>query len=211
MGLISLFFENPGGFFLLLLLLLYSVIIHEVSHGFVALLFGDNTAKIYGRLTLNPLSHIDIFGMLMLLFVGFGWAKPVPINYYKLKNFRLGLFSVALAGCLSNLILATISIFLLETKFFFGFFAEILYILARINITLAVFNLLPIPPLDGSKVLFSILPERFHYKIAYLDYIGIFILIILLISGILDPIINIFNSIILKFILYILRFLNFGR
>lgn len=206
MGLIFFLFRNPFGFLILMGLLLYSVIIHEISHGFVALLFGDDTAKVSNRLTLNPLSHIDIFGMLMLLFVGFGWAKPVVVNYYRLKNFRVGLFFVALAGCLSNLIIAVISIFLLESNIFPNFISEILYILARINITLAVFNLIPIPPLDGSKILISFLPISFQYRLAYFDYFGILVLLILIFTGALDPIIEAFNTIILKLILKLLNF-----
>lgn len=102
MGLISLLFSNPRLFIVLAVLLLYSVIAHEVAHGWVAHLFGDDTALRYGRLTLNPASHLDPIGTLMLFLVGFGWARPVPVDYYRLRDFRLGLIFVSLAGCKTN-------------------------------------------------------------------------------------------------------------
>ena len=102
MGLLSLLFSNPALFVILAVLLLYSIIAHEVAHGWVAYLFGDDTAMRYGRLTLNPLSHLDPVGTVMLFIVGFGWAKPVPVDYYRLRHTRAGFLSVALAGCVNK-------------------------------------------------------------------------------------------------------------
>lgn len=151
MGMASLLFSDPGFFFILAILLLYSVIAHEVAHGWVAHLFGDDTAKSYGRLTLNPISHIDPLGALMLFLVGFGWAKPVPVDFYRLKNYRLGLIAVSLAGCLANILIAIIGIFVLQLPFVnAGSMPElVLENLVRVNIILGAFNLIPIPPLDG--------------------------------------------------------------
>jgi Zn-dependent protease len=128
----------------------------------------------------------------MLFLAGFGWAKPVPVDYYKLRSSRFGLFAVALAGCLTNIILATIAIFLLQFNFVNAGSAlsEILPVVARINIILGAFNLIPIPPLDGSKILMSFLPYQAQEKLARLEPYGFFILIFLLFTGILDPVIS---------------------
>ena len=192
MGLISLLFTSPAMFVVISVLLLYSVIAHEVSHGSVAYLFGDDTAYRYGRLTLNPVSHIDPIGTLMLLLVGFGWAKPVPVNYGNLRYRRLGLFCVSLAGCFANILIAVVGVFMLQFDFFSTspVFAPILNILVRINIILGGFNLIPIPPLDGSKILMSILPDEWQSNFAWLESYGFYILIILLFTGLLNPVIQ---------------------
>lgn len=202
MGLISLLFSNPGVFIALVVLLLYSVIAHEVAHGWVAYLFGDDTARRYGRLTLNPASHIDIVGALMLFIVGFGWAKPVPVNYYNLKNSRFGFVSVALAGCVTNILIAISALFLLqfETIRANTFYYSMLTIVARINIILGAFNLIPIPPLDGSKVLMSFLPQDAQQQLAKLEPYGFFILAILLFTGLLNPVIGFMQNLIYGFI-----------
>lgn len=198
MGLISLLFANPVLFVVLAGLLLYSVIAHEVAHGFVAYFFGDDTAKRYGRLTLNPASHIDPVGVIMLFLVGFGWAKPVPVNYYRLENSRLGLFCVSLAGCAANIVIAVLSIFLLQFDMLAAnpVFSTILPILAKINIMLGAFNLIPVPPLDGSKILMSVLPEKAQQNLARLEPYGFFILIALLFSGLLDPVIMVMQNLV---------------
>ncbi|MDP2924542.1 MAG: site-2 protease family protein [Candidatus Omnitrophota bacterium] len=198
MGLISLLFSNPVLFAILAVLLLYSIIAHEVAHGWVAHLFGDDTAKSYGRLTLNPLSHIDPVGMLMLFFVGFGWAKPVPIDYYRLRNSRIGLIAVSLAGCLANIFIATIAIFFLQLPAISTnqVLLAILSIVVRINIILGAFNLIPIPPLDGSKILMGFLPLSGQKIMARLERYGFFIIIILLYAGILDPVITFIQNLI---------------
>ena len=202
MGLISLLFTNPLLFLVLAVVLLYSVIAHEVAHGWVAYLFGDDTAKHYGRLTLNPASHIDPLGLIMLFIVGFGWAKPVPVNYYRLGNSRLALMCVSLAGCATNILIAIIALFLLqfqEVSASPAFYTS-LKILAEINIILGAFNLIPIPPLDGSKILMSLLPQEAQYNLARLEPYGFFILAILLFSGILNPVIRFMQNIIIGFI-----------
>jgi Zn-dependent protease len=201
-GLLSLLFSNPAVFIALVVLLLYSVIAHEVAHGWVAYLFGDDTARRYGRLTLNPAPHIDIVGALMLFIVGFGWAKPVPVNYYNLKNSRFGFVSVALAGCVTNILIAVSALFLLqfETIRANAFYYSMLIIVARINIILGAFNLIPIPPLDGSKVLMSFLPQDAQQQLAKLEPYGFFILAILLFTGRLNPVIGFMQNLIYGFI-----------
>ena len=156
-----------------IIILIMSVVVHEVSHGFAALMQGDKTAEYQGRLTLNPIKHLDLFGSILLpLFLavtnaGFiiGWAKPVPFNPYNLRNQKWGESIVAAAGPLSNLILAIV--FGLIIRFGYGYlpvsFLSIAMVVVIINLVLAVFNLVPIPPLDGSKILFSLLPSRFNF------------------------------------------------
>ena len=185
-------------FVVLSVLLLYSVIAHEVAHGAVAYLFGDDTAYRYGRLTFNPVSHIDPIGTLMLLLVGFGWAKPVPVNYNNLRHSRLGLFSVSLAGCATNILIAIVAIFMLQFEYFSTspVFVPILNTLAGINIMLGGLNLIPIPPLDGSKILLSVLPEAWQENFSWLESYGFYILIILLFSGLLNPVIQFMQDII---------------
>ena len=208
MGLLSLLMNNPVTFLLLAVPLLYSMILHEIAHGLVASWFGDNTAKYSGRLTLNPMAHLDPVGTLMLFFVGFGWAKPVPVNYNNLNNSRLGIMAVALAGCITNILLATVAIFLMQLQVFNTnpAFATIFPIVIKINIILAAFNLIPIPPLDGSKVLMGFLPEEAQSNLARIEPYGFFIIIILLYTGILYPVIDFIQS-----ILYGLIGLFFGN
>jgi len=202
MGLISILFSNPALFIILAVVLLYSVIFHEVAHGWVARLFGDNTALINGRLTLNPASHIDPIGTLMLFLAGFGWAKPVPVNYYNLNNSRLALFCVSLAGCFTNIVIATAALILLKFSFINSHpaYSIILPIVVRINITLGAFNLIPIPPLDGSKILMSFLPYRAQESLLRIEPYGFFILIFLIFTGILTPVIVFMQSLIYSLI-----------
>ncbi len=176
--LIQLLAEDPLAFFLIALALVFALVLHELAHAAAALLFGDDTAKRMGRLTLNPLAHLDPLGTLLLLFMGFGWAKPVPINPLRFRNYRLGLFVVSIAGILVNLVLAVLAVLLLKALFarfprevfaafqgantLVGSLALAVYYFASLNLVLAVFNLLPIPPLDGSKILQSLLPLRWH-------------------------------------------------
>jgi Zn-dependent protease len=156
-----------------IILLVMSVVIHEVSHGYVAEALGDPTARYAGRLTLNPLKHLDPIGSVIVPFIlslipphiVFGWAKPVPVNPYNLKNQRFGELLVAAAGPLSNLAIALFFGLMIRFNFLFPFlpmsFWFIATFLVKINLLLAIFNLVPIPPLDGSKIFFGLLPYRF--------------------------------------------------
>lgn len=206
MGLISLLFSNPGLFIILAVLLLYSVIAHEVAHGWVAYLFGDDTAMRSGRLSPNPMSHLDPVGTIALFIVGFGWAKPVPVDYLRLKNFRLGLIFVSLAGCLTNILIATAALFLLR----FGAIGSnplavsLLSLIARINIILGSLNLIPIPPLDGSKILMGFLPRSDQIAFARFERYGLFLLMILLFTGRLNPLIMFMEKMILGMIGFVL-------
>ena len=202
MGLLSLLFRQPALFILLVPILLYSVIAHEVAHGWVAYLFGDNTARRYGRLSANPLSHLDPMGTLALFLVGFGWAKPVPVDYARLSSSRRAIVSVSLAGVMTNILIAAIAIFLLNLKAVQSnqLFASILFITARINIVLGSFNLIPIPPLDGSRVLMEFLPVNARHKLAAIEPYGFMIILILLWTGILSPLITFIQNILLGLI-----------
>lgn len=198
MGLIRLLFQDPLTFFLVAIPLLYSIIIHELAHGWVAYKMGDPTAKWLGRLTLDPRKHIDPIGTIALFLIGFGWAKPVPVNFSNLRDERKGLIFVSSAGIVANIILAFLSLLLLRvvqpapgTPVFLLF-----YYAAQINIMLAAFNLIPIPPLDGSKVLMGFTSRRFQYSLMRLEPYGMFIILGLLFLGILNPIIAFFRWII---------------
>jgi Zn-dependent protease len=151
------------------IVLIISVVIHEVSHGYAAFMLGDRTAEYEGRLTLNPLKHLDPIGSVIvpiLLYMtagfAFGWAKPVPYNPYNLRNQRWGEAWVAFAGPLSNIIIAVLGglAIRLSGMSFGPAFLQIMSLIVLINLSLAIFNLVPIPPLDGSKILFSVFPNR---------------------------------------------------
>ncbi len=171
--------------------------IHELAHALVADKCGDDTARIKGRLTVNPFAHLDILGTIMIFLFGVGYAKPVPVNPARLKHPRRDMALIALAGPVSNLIMGFIAVFLF---YIFGSFnsenpafsalSYFFYIAASVNVTLAVFNLLPIPPLDGSRIFSSILPDKIYFKIErYERYIMIGFIIILF-TGILDGVIS---------------------
>ena len=198
MGLIRLFVSAPQLFLLLVVPLLYSVIAHEVAHGWCALGFGDETAKRQGRLTLNPLAHLSPIGTLMLLLVGFGWARPVPVQYAALRPKHLGLFCVALAGCAANLLIAVLAIFILQAHLVSteSVLATVLSVVARVNIALAAFNLIPLPQIDGSKLLLSVLPDGAQRRLAGLERYGLLLLLLLLLTGWLDPLITLMQRLI---------------
>ncbi|MEE1279500.1 MAG: site-2 protease family protein [Oscillospiraceae bacterium] len=153
-----------------ILMVIISLPIHELAHGFIAYKLGDDTAYYQGRLTLNPFAHLDLFGTISMILFGFGWAKPVPVNPMRFKcNMRLGMALTALAGPVSNLILALLFMILSKGAFllggeteiiFFYFLNWLFFIMMQTNLLLAFFNLLPIPPLDGSRILNHFLPYR---------------------------------------------------
>jgi Zn-dependent protease len=202
MGLLKLLTQDPLTFALVAIPLLFSIIIHEVAHGWVAYRMGDPTAKFSGRLTFNPLSHLDPIGTLALFVAGFGWAKPVPVNFNNLSDKRKGLIFVSSAGILANILFAFVAqLFIRFLSTFSSGIAVILlykvcYIVSHINITLAALNLIPIPPLDGSKILMGILWEKTPYFLTRLEPYGFFIIIGFLYLGILDPLIGFFGWII---------------
>jgi Zn-dependent protease len=195
MGLISLLFKNPLAFVVVAIPLLYSIIIHELAHGWVAYRMGDPTAKWLGRLSLNPLKHLDPIGTIMLLVVGFGWAKPVPVNFANLRDERRGLIFVSAAGIVANILLAFIAFLLIRllSPLPWTTLSNALYYMAQINIMLAAFNLIPIPPLDGSKILMGFVSRRAQYSLARLEPYGMFIIVGLLFIGALDPLIRFFR------------------
>jgi len=202
MGLLKLLFSDPIAFVLLIIPFLYSVVIHEVAHGWVANRMGDPTAKLLGRLSLNPLKHLDPIGTLMLFLVGFGWAKPVPINMNNIADRRKGLIFVSSAGILANILLAfgSLLVYRLLGQSSTGTVALIANYTAYINITLAALNLIPIPPLDGSKILMGFASRNTQYFLARIEPYGFFILIALLYLGWLDDFIGLIRGIIVMII-----------
>jgi len=172
-----------------ILILLFSIVIHEVSHGFMAEYFGDNTARNAGRLTLNPIPHIDPIGSVILPAilvlshapVFFGWAKPVPYNPHNLRNLKWGTFWVAAAGVIANLFIAIVFGIIIRLSFSFSLpdgFYFITSTVVLMNLALAVFNLVPIPPLDGSKILFTLLPASFYPFIIFMEQYALVLLLI---------------------------------
>jgi len=204
MGLIQILIKDPLAFVILSVLLLYSVIFHELAHGWVAYKMGDPTAKWLGRLTLNPVKHLDPIGTLMLLFIGFGWAKPVPVNLENIPvdKRRKGIILVSAAGITANIIFAFVALLLLRliSPEPSGMAGQVLLLLAHINIILAAFNLIPISPLDGSKILMGFAPESVNRVLNQIEPFGFFIVIGLLFLHVLDPVINLFQYIILAVI-----------
>ncbi len=192
---------------------LLAISVHEMSHGYAAYFLGDKTAKSMGRLSLNPLRHLDPVGALCLLVFGFGWAKPVMINPAYFKKPKRDMALTALAGPLSNFILAFLSLavfklltlapFMNSSFFAAEWIATFLSTFALLNIGLGVFNLIPIPPLDGSKVFLPLLPPRLYMDIMRYEHLGWIVLIIALGLGVLDPIIGTVGNWILRGMLFL--------
>lgn len=180
--------------------ILIAITLHELAHGYMAYQLGDPTAYENGRLTLNPISHIDIVGFLLLFIVGFGWAKPVPINPRYFKKRKMGTLLVSLAGPVTNFILALFSAIIfvsgiIENNIILSMLRPLIFI----NIALGVFNLLPFPPLDGSKIVASLLPNNLEYLFyKYEKYLYLILILLVLtnnIERILGPLVQIgFNT-----------------
>ncbi len=198
-SLVGLDFSNPADLIYFgtvvlsyALLVLLALPVHEWAHAFAAYKLGDETAKWNGRLTVNPMKHLDVFGTVMLVLCGVGYARPVPVNPYNFRNPKKGMAITSLAGPLSNFVMAVLSVVFIRVLLFLpastitDALFTILYIFASINISLTVFNLLPIPPLDGSNIFGAILPDKWTYTMQkYQQYItiGLFALLLL---GVLD-------------------------
>ena len=181
--------------------------IHELSHGLVAYWLGDDTAKLKGRLTLNPLAHLNPLGTIMLLLVGVGYAEPVPVNPRNFKNPKGGMALTALAGPMSNLLMGWVSIWLFYicnayiSNSTFGSAVTFFFLYAaKINVMLAVFNLLPIPPLDGSKILAGLLPSKAYFKYMQYERYVMIALFVLLLTGVLNGVISFLTGILINFI-----------
>ena len=177
--------------------------IHEFAHAFTAVKLGDNTPRWMGRYTVNPFAHIDYLGALFIILFGFGWAKPVSVNANNFRNPKRDMAITALAGPISNILVAFISLFIcnlflsvyykasFEILFYLSFFFS--YV-AQINVYLAVFNLIPIPPFDGSRLLSALLPDRYYYKLMRYEKYFLPILLILLLTDILTKPLSIISN-----------------
>lgn len=212
MGIISL---DPAVQVILIPVIVFALSFHEFSHGWMAHRYGDPTAKNAGRLTLNPMAHLDIFGSLALYLMGFGWAKPVPVDPRYLANPKRDMMWIALAGPVSNLIVALISGILLSILLRMGLIGGqssltmVLIMSLQINLVLAIFNFIPIPPLDGSRILGGLIPNKYNNELAKFEYYGPRILMGLIILSMFTRL-NIFSIIISPIMTIFLKLFTFG-
>lgn len=186
-----------------LIIVLIALTCHEVAHGWAAKKLGDDTAQRFGRLSLNPLRHLDPIGFLCMLIAGFGWAKPVPINVRKFKNPKLGMALSSLAGPVMNLILAFVILIpyelilklvfdgtvMITSEFSYNLlvvFDDFVFTFHFMNVTLAIFNFIPLPPLDGSRVVYTFLPEKLYFGVMKYENVISVILMVVLVTGLLD-------------------------
>ena len=202
------------------MVLLTAIPIHECAHAWASNKLGDPTAKNLGRLTLNPLPHLDLIGSVLMLFTGFGWAKPVPVTTRNFKNVKKGMILTALAGPAANILLALLSLILYKLWCYFLYpllainfttasaIAQIFYIMCLLNINLAVFNLIPIPPLDGSRVRPAVLPARLYYKVMQYEQYIIYGVFIILMLGWLDGPLSFLRGVVYNFLNLITGFLG---
>ena len=198
---LSSVFSYGWWIFILIPLRLLALVIHEVSHGYVSTKLGDPIPRMRGRLTLNPLAHLDLYGTILMLLTGFGWAKPVEVNPMYYKDRKKGMALVALAGPLSNFILAFVSLLLYTVIFVVASYVNIPYWVvefigtvcsysAQINLLFMVFNLIPIPPLDGSRILGMFLKDSTYYRLMEFERYSMFLIIFLSLSGFFDGLIG---------------------
>ena len=212
MGIISL---DPAVQVILIPVIIFALSFHEFSHGWMAHRYGDPTAKNAGRLTLNPMAHLDVFGSMALYFMGFGWAKPVPVDPRYLANPKKDMMRIALAGPVSNLIVALISGILLSILLRFGLIGNqstlvvVLIMSLQINLVLAIFNFIPIPPLDGSRILEGLIPYKYHNELAKFEYYGPRVLMGLILLSMFTRF-NIFSVIISPIMTIFLKLFTFG-
>jgi Zn-dependent protease len=212
---IELLFSNPVAFFRLLILLipgfLVGVTVHEFAHGWVADRLGDPTARLQGRLTLNPLPHIDPLGAIAIFLAGFGWAKPVPVNAFNLRHPVRDMAWVAAAGPISNFLAAFLALLVLQfmphlalQPFLQDPLEGVFVAIYKINLMLGVFNLIPLPPLDGGHFLPYFLPRGSRWTVLnQIEQIGPFILILLVISGVISRVMNPLIRLISEFYLWL--------
>jgi len=189
-----------------IIIVLFALSVHELSHGLAAYKLGDNTAKYDGRLSLNPLRHLDPYGALCMLFFGFGWAKPVMVNPNYFKNYKRDMAFTALAGPVSNFILAYIGMLIyihlcpiIDNMYLTMF----IFMFIQLNVGLGVFNFIPIPPLDGSKIFLSLLPRRIYYEIMRYEQFGFIVLIVALALNVLDPIMSVFRTCVINVLFFL--------
>lgn len=208
---INIFYQDPLAFLLVAVLLILAISIHEFSHALAADHLGDPTPRLSGRLTLNPLAHLDPIGTLLLFFAGFGWGKPVPFDPFNLHDPKKDSAIISFAGPLSNLLMAVLASIILQIGskipffFFSSFFTQVLGLFIYFNVLLAVFNLIPIHPLDGFKVIGGLLPKKYYADWLSLERYGMIFLILLIfpffggspITSLISPIVNFILSFLL--------------